>query len=124
MSQLILKRAPVGDNQDDFDVLDDGVVVCRISFLDAVGPQGPPWMRASGHNGDIERAAYGYEQTREAAMAVFAKNLAKGRRPPGQPGAPKWGWAGLPGPTYAEDRATDLFLLWSTEPRLSAGAFP
>ena len=30
-------------------------------------------MWASGHNGDIERAAYGYEQTREAAIAVFAK---------------------------------------------------
>src|SRR5262245_18188725 len=37
-------------------------------------------MWASGHNDDIERAAYGYEQTREVAMAVFAKNLAKGRR--------------------------------------------
>jgi hypothetical protein len=44
MSQLILKCAPVGDNQDDFDVLEDGVVVGRIFFLDAVGPQGPPWM--------------------------------------------------------------------------------
>jgi len=48
-------------------------------------------MWASGHNGDIERAAYGFEQTREAAMAVFAKSPAKGMRPPGQPGAPKWG---------------------------------
>src|SRR5262245_733380 len=124
MSQLILKRAPVGDNQDDFDVLEDGVVVGRIFFLDAVRPQGPPWMWASGHNGDIERAAYGHEQTRAAAMAVFAKRLAKGMRPLGQPRAPKWGWAGLPVPTYPQDRATDLFLLCSTEPRFSAGAFP
>jgi hypothetical protein len=31
-------------------------------------------MWASGHNGDIKRAAYGYEKTREAAMAAFAKS--------------------------------------------------
>jgi hypothetical protein len=30
-------------------------------------------MWASGHNGDIRRAAPGYEPTREAAMAAFAK---------------------------------------------------
>jgi hypothetical protein len=29
---------------------------------------------ASGHNGDIRRAAHGYEPTREAAMAAFAKS--------------------------------------------------
>jgi hypothetical protein len=45
---------------------------------------------ASGHNGDIERAAYGYEQTRAAAMAVFAKRPAKGMRPLGQ-GCPQMG---------------------------------
>jgi hypothetical protein len=28
--KLILKRAPIGDNQDDFDVLEDGVIVGRI----------------------------------------------------------------------------------------------
>jgi hypothetical protein len=37
-------------------------------------PQGRPWMWASGHNGDIRRAAHGYEATREAAMAAFAKS--------------------------------------------------
>jgi hypothetical protein len=31
-------------------------------------------MWASGHNGNIKRAAHGYEQTREAAMAAFAKS--------------------------------------------------
>jgi len=31
-------------------------------------------MWASGHNGDIRRAAFGYEPTREAAMAAFAKS--------------------------------------------------
>jgi hypothetical protein len=31
-------------------------------------------MLASGHNGDIRRAAHGYEATREEAMAAFAKS--------------------------------------------------
>jgi hypothetical protein len=31
-------------------------------------------MWASGHNGDIKRGEYGYEPTREAAMATFAKS--------------------------------------------------
>ena len=47
--------------------------VC-IFFLDAVGPKDRPWMWASGHNGEIRRAAHGYEPTREAAMAAFAKS--------------------------------------------------
>jgi hypothetical protein len=55
-------------------VLENGVVVGRIFLLGAVAPQGRPWMWASGHNGDIKRAAYGYEPTREAAMAAFAKS--------------------------------------------------
>jgi hypothetical protein len=71
---LILKRAPIGWNQEDFDGLENGGVVGRIFFLDAVGPQGRPWMWASGHNGDLRRAAHGYEVTREAAMAAFAKS--------------------------------------------------
>jgi hypothetical protein len=33
-----------------------------------------PWMSASGHNGDTGRAAFGYEQTREVAMAAFARS--------------------------------------------------
>jgi hypothetical protein len=44
-------------------------------------------MRASGHNGDIRRACHngdirralhGYEPTREAAMAAFAKRWRRG----------------------------------------------
>ena len=31
-------------------------------------------MWASGHNGDIKRAAHGYEATGEAAMAAFAES--------------------------------------------------
>jgi hypothetical protein len=70
---LILKRHPVGQNPEDYSVLENGVIVGRIFCLDAVGPHGRPWMWASGHNGDIKRAAHGYEPTREAAMAAFAK---------------------------------------------------
>jgi tRNA U34 5-methylaminomethyl-2-thiouridine-forming methyltransferase MnmC len=81
MTPLILKRAPIGDNQDDYDVLENGVVVGRIFFLDAVGPQGRPWMWASGHAaGTVARARHGYEPTREAAMAAFAKSSCGRRR--------------------------------------------
>jgi hypothetical protein len=73
MSSLILKRAPIGWKQDDFDVLEDGVVVGRI-FKVPIAPQDQPWMWPSGHNGQIRRAAHGYEPMREAAMAAFAKS--------------------------------------------------
>ena len=76
---LILKRGNLSRSSgqwrdDDYDVLEDGVVVGRIFCLDAVGPQGRPWMWASGYKGDIKRAAHGYAETREAAMAAFAKS--------------------------------------------------
>ena len=70
---LILKRAPIGDNQEDYDVLEAGVVVGRI-FLVPTAPEGRPWMWASGHNGQISRAAHGYEPTRVAALSAFAKS--------------------------------------------------
>jgi hypothetical protein len=75
---LILKRAsasrPSGQwSDDDYDVLEDGVVVGRISNEQAAPPD-RSWGWASGHNGDYRRAAYGYEATREAAMAAFAKS--------------------------------------------------
>jgi hypothetical protein len=77
---LILKRAsasrPSGQwRDDDYDVPENGAVVGRNFFLDAVGPQGRPWMWASGHSAaTVKRAAHGYEPTREAAMAAFAKS--------------------------------------------------
>ena len=54
---------------EDYSVLEDGVVVGRI-FLSPVAPQEQSWMWASGHNGDIRRAAFGYEPTREAAKRL------------------------------------------------------
>jgi hypothetical protein len=78
MIPLILQRASVSRpsgqwRDDDYDVPEEGVVVGRI-FKAQVAPQDRPWMWASGHNGDIKRAAHGYEATREAAMAAFAKS--------------------------------------------------
>jgi hypothetical protein len=72
---LILKRHPVRDNPEDYSVLENGVVVGRIFLLGAVTPQGRPWMWAGGHSAaTVKRAAHGYEPTREAAMAAFAKS--------------------------------------------------
>jgi hypothetical protein len=79
MTSLFLKRASAsrssGEWRDDnFDVLEDGVVVGRI-FKVPVAPQDRPWMWASGHNGDLRRAAHGYEATREAAaMQAFKRS--------------------------------------------------
>jgi hypothetical protein len=77
-----LKRAstsPSGDwDDDDFDQLADGAVVGRILKVHAA-PAGLPWMwtLAFGHHED-RTPTHGYEPTREAAMAAFAKELAAG----------------------------------------------
>ena len=80
---LILKRAsallPSGEwNDDDYDVLADGAVVARI-MKTAAAPVGLPWMwtLAFGHHKD-RTPIYGYEPTREAAMAAFAKSWRRG----------------------------------------------
>ena len=76
---LILKRAsasrPSGEwSDDDYDVLADGIVVCRIMRAPAA-PEGTPWLRtlAFGHHED-RTPTHGYAATREAAMAAFAKS--------------------------------------------------
>ncbi|HEY7193314.1 MAG TPA: hypothetical protein VH439_06195 [Gemmatimonadales bacterium] len=45
---LILKRDPVGQNPEDYSVLEDGVVIGRI-FKVPIAPPDRPWMWASGH---------------------------------------------------------------------------
>jgi hypothetical protein len=79
MTTLILKRASASRssgewNDDDFDVLADGKVVGRILNA-AASPVGTPWLwtLAYGHHED-RTPIYGYEPTREAAMAAFAKS--------------------------------------------------
>ena len=76
---LILKRASASRSSgewsdDDYDVLADGVVVGRIFKVNA-SPVGTPWMwsLAFGHHED-RTPTHGYEATREAAMAAFAKS--------------------------------------------------
>jgi hypothetical protein len=79
MSRLAIKRAslsrPSGEwNDDDYDALADGNVGGRI-FNSAAAPVGSPWMwtLAFGHHED-RTPTHGYEPTREAAMAAFAKS--------------------------------------------------
>jgi hypothetical protein len=56
---------------DNYNVLEDGVVVGRI-FLSPAAPEHRPWMWTSNeHQG--RPPAFGYEATWEAAMAAFAK---------------------------------------------------
>jgi hypothetical protein len=76
---LALKRAsasrPSGEwNDDDFDVLADGIVVGRI-FKANASPVGASWMwtLAFGHHED-RSPTHGYAETREAAMTAFAKS--------------------------------------------------
>jgi len=76
---LTLKRASTSRssgewNDDDFDVLANGVVVGRI--LKVNGAPAMPWMwtlEPFGHHED-RTPTHGYEATREAAMAAFAKS--------------------------------------------------
>jgi hypothetical protein len=74
---VILKHASAsrssGQWTDDDYLLENGVIVGRI-FKVPITPQDRPWMWASGHNGHIRRVAHGYEPTREAAMAAFARS--------------------------------------------------
>jgi hypothetical protein len=79
MGNLILKRAsasrPSGEwNDDDYDVLANGVVVGRMMKVHAA-PVGSPrmWTLAFGHHED-RTPTHGYAATREDAMAAFAKS--------------------------------------------------
>jgi hypothetical protein len=79
MDQLILKHAstsrPSGHwYDDDYDVLCEGKIVGRIMKA-AAAPVGTPWLwtLAYGHHED-RTPTHGYEPTREAAMAAFAKS--------------------------------------------------
>jgi hypothetical protein len=76
---LVLKRASASRssgewNDDDFDVLADGAIVGRI-FKVHSAPVGTPWMwtLAFGHH-EGRWPTHGYEASREAAMAAFAKS--------------------------------------------------
>jgi hypothetical protein len=75
---LVLQRASASRpscewDDDDYDVLADGVVVGRILKVNAAPAM--PWMwtlEPFGHHED-GTPTHGYAATREAAMAAFAK---------------------------------------------------
>ena len=81
--QLILKSAsksrPSGEwNEDDYDVVADGLVVGRIMKAAAV-PVGMSWMWTLGFGHHEDRTStHGYAESREAAMAAFAKSWRRG----------------------------------------------
>jgi hypothetical protein len=79
ISSLILKRAEASRTsgewrEDDYDVVADGIVVGHV-MKGAAAPEGTPWLwtLAYGHRGHRTQT-HGYEPTREAAMAAFAKS--------------------------------------------------
>jgi hypothetical protein len=85
---LVLKGAsasrPSGEwNDDDYDVLADGVVVGRIMKA-AASPVGTPWLWTLTFGNHEDRiSTHGYAVTREAAMAALAKTArVKSRRSP------------------------------------------
>jgi hypothetical protein len=77
MTPLILKLAAALRRlwrwrDDHYDVLENGVVVGRI-FRSPSAPRHRPWMWTSNeHKG--RPPAFGYEATRDEAMAAFAKS--------------------------------------------------
>jgi hypothetical protein len=79
MDQLVLKRAaasrPSGEwNDDDYDVLADGIVVGRIFKAAAAAVElSWLWTLAFDHHED-RTPTHGYAPTREAAMAAFARS--------------------------------------------------
>jgi hypothetical protein len=79
MGHLILKGAsacrPSGEwNDDDYDVLAGGAVAGRIMKVHAA-PVGTPWLWTLAFSQHEDRTpTHGYEPTREAAMAAFAKS--------------------------------------------------
>jgi hypothetical protein len=75
MSPLILKPALLGpdQNQEDYDVLADGVIVGRIFFTEAAF-EGRQWVWTPAYGFHEDRTpTHGYEPTREAAIAAFAR---------------------------------------------------
>ena len=80
---LILKRAAASSlfserGDDDYDVLAEGIVVGRIMKA-AAASVGAPWLWTLAYGQHEDRSPiYGYEATREAAMAAFAKSWRAG----------------------------------------------
>jgi hypothetical protein len=81
MSSLILKRRASGSRSsgqwrdDDYDVIEGGSTVVGRIFKVPTAPEGRPWVwTTSLRLSPRLHADAGYEPTREAAMAAFAKS--------------------------------------------------
>ena len=80
---LILKRAAASSlfserGDDDYDVLCEGAVVGRV-IKSAAAPVGQPWLWTLIYGYHEDRTpTHGYEPTREAAMAAFARSWRRG----------------------------------------------
>ena len=74
MTDLLLQPAPArGPN--DYEVIADDWIVGRIVLSDA-SPAERPWLWSLDHEFYQDRTpTHGYEATREAAMAAFAKRV-------------------------------------------------
>jgi len=75
VAEKLIRAWPFGEaSADDSNVLADGAVVGRIIKMHAA-PEGSPWMwtLTFGHH-ENRTPTHGYEATREAAMAAFAKS--------------------------------------------------
>jgi hypothetical protein len=78
MSLLILNRAPIVDNEEDYDVLENSEIVGRI-FLVPNRPPNKPWMWVSGHNRDIRRAAL--QRARKRWVREVVAGTERNKRP-------------------------------------------
>src|SRR5262245_51046452 len=96
---LILKRAPIGWNQDDYDVLEDGEIVGRI-FKVPIAPQDRHWMwpaattdtYAARRTDTNRRAKLRWRRSRKAGADRFRfranrQHRASYGQPPRYPGA-------------------------------------
>jgi hypothetical protein len=78
MTGLLIRRVSesrVGaEGQDDYDVIGaNGLIIGRI-FRAVISPPETPWMWTLAYGQHEDRTMHGYEPTREAAMATFAKS--------------------------------------------------
>jgi hypothetical protein len=79
VTDLLLRQAQASragaQGDDDYDVIGtDGIVIGRI-FKATTSPAGTPWMWTLAYGDHEDRTpTHGYEATREAAMAAFAKS--------------------------------------------------
>jgi hypothetical protein len=78
MTDLLLRRVsdsrPGAEAPDDYDVIGaDGLIIGRI-FKATQAPVGTPWSWALALATTRSTSRNGYEPTREAAMAAFAKS--------------------------------------------------